>query len=387
MDYHIALLYNHSMQRIYLDNSSTSFPKAPGVIEAMNSYLSVNGANPGRGSYEHAYQAMEAVMECRSKLGMLFGASDPRLVTFSLNVTAALNMLVGGLLHPTDHVLVSGVEHNAVMRTLTLQGIPYSVIPCNSEGKLVLEALPALVTTGTKALILTSASNVTGTIQPIREAGRLAHQYGLWTCIDTAQGTPTVPCRLEEGVIDAIAFTGHKALLGPQGVGGLVLSEHLASRIVPCIGGGTGSRSDSFAMPDTFPDKLEAGTQNIVGIIGLSAALDFLPKKGNQDRTSCSRLLSYFLSENRISVIGPKTMEERTAVISITAKDLDLAELSYNLDAEYGIQTRYGLHCTPLAHQTLGTLATGTLRFSCGFATTDEQIDCTIQAMKELIAR
>ena len=378
--------YTATMQRIYLDNASTSFPKAPGVVQAMSDYLIGNAANPGRGSYEHAFQAMEKVMDCRAKLAQLFGSNNPRLVTFSLNVTTALNTLIAGLLTRDDHVLVSGVEHNAVMRALYIHGIPYSVIPCDREGRLILEALPALVKAETKALILTSASNVTGTIQPIREAAMLAHRYGLWTCIDAAQGTPIVDCRLHHGLIDAIAFTGHKSLAGPQGVGGLVLSEQLANTIIPTVGGGTGSRSDSFAMPETFPDRLEAGTQNIVGIVGLSAALDFLSKKGDADSTSCSRLLSYFLTDSRISVIGPKTMEGRTSVISITVHGFDLAELSYRLGAEYGIQTRCGLHCAPLAHQSLGTLETGTIRFSCGWATTIEQIDCTIEAMKELLS-
>ena len=373
------------MRRIYLDNASTSFPKAPGVIQAMSSYLAENASNPGRGSYEHAVQAMEQVMDCRQKLGLLFGCKESRNVVFSLNVTTALNTLVAGLFTPDDHVLVSGVEHNAVMRTVHLHRIPYSVIPCDKQGRIILETIPSLVKPQTKALILTSASNVAGTIQPIREAGTIAHQLGLWTCIDTAQGTPAVECRLEEGVIDAIAFTGHKGIAGPQGVGGLVLSPHLAKRITPSVGGGTGSRSESFSMPELLPDRLEAGTQNIVGIVGLGAALASLGKRGDQDRTSCNRLLSYFLGDSRIRVIGPKTMEERTSVISIIVEGFGLAELAYRLDAEYGIQTRYGLHCAPLAHQSLGTLQTGTLRFSCGPATTHEEIDYTIQAMKELL--
>ncbi len=373
------------MQRIYLDNASTSFPKAPGVAEAMSSYLMQNASNPGRGSYDHAVLAMELVMECRRKLGTLFGCSESRNVVFSLNVTAALNTLIAGLLKPGDHVLVSGVEHNAVMRALMVHRIPYSVIPCSKEGRLMVEALPSLVTKHTKALLLTSASNVAGTIQPIREAGAAAHRYGLWTCIDAAQGTPTVECRLEEGVIDAIAFAGHKGLSGPQGVGGLILGSRLAKRITPSVGGGTGSRSESFSMPDLLPDRLEAGTQNIVGIAGLSAALDHLHARGVQDRRSCEQLLSYFLSDSRISVIGPRTMAERTSVISMTTDAVDLAELSYRLDSEYGIQTRYGLHCAPLAHQSLGTLHSGTIRFSCGFATTGEEIEYTIKAMKELL--
>lgn len=386
MDFSSPLGYTHPMRRVYLDNASTSFPKAPGVIEAMTSYMLENGANPNRGSYESSYQAMEAVMECRSKLAFLFCAPSSRNVVFSLNVTSAINMLVADLLTPSDHVLVSSLEHNAVMRALTVHRIPYSMVPCDGLGRLSVEHIGPMVRTNTKALLMTSASNVSGTVQPIYEAGLEAHRYGLWVGIDSAQGTPTVPCRLEEGVIDAIAFTAHKGLAGPQGVGGLVLSERLGRLIRPSVGGGTGSLSDSLGMPDLLPDKLEAGTQNTAGILGLSAALDFLPFQGQNACLQTQKLVDAFLAMPKVSVLGPTTPGHRVPLVGITVEGQELGELAYRLSSQYGIEVRCGLHCAPCAHLSLGTFESGTLRFSCSFATTDEDIEVAIQAMKELLS-
>jgi len=372
-------------QRIYLDNAATSYPKAPAVAEVMASYLLNNGANLGRGSYESGYAVMEQVQGVRKQLADLFGASDARLVTFSLNVTHALNVFITGMLNPDDHVLISGMEHNAVVRTLVLHGISYSIIPCDEIGRVRTELLPTLVTSKTKALIITSASNVTGTIQPVTELGKLAHQYGLLVCIDTAQGSPTVECKLERECIDAIAFTGHKGLLGPTGTGGLVLSELVSERIRPMLGGGTGSFSDQLTMSPTFPDCLEAGTQNIVGILGLGKALEF--DQGEQAKRMTDRLLHYLREEKRVRIIGSKHIEDRTATISIDVPNADNAHVAFALSQEWGIETRVGLHCAPLAHTSMHTLHTGTVRFSPGYATTEDEIDVTIGALQTVLSR
>lgn len=373
-------------QRIYLDNAATSYPKAPGVGQAMAAYLSNNGANLGRGSYESGYAVMEQVQRVREQLATLFGASDARLVTFSLNVTAALNVFIAGMLNPDDHVLISGMEHNAVVRALVLHHISYSVIPCDEIGRVIPELLPSLVTNKTKALIITSASNVTGTIQNVTELGRLAHQYGLLVCVDTAQGSPTVTCKLDESCIDAIAFTGHKGLLGPTGTGGLVLSKSVASMIQPMIGGGTGSFSDQLTMSPTFPDRLEAGTQNIVGILGLGKALEFVNNQGSMALQMTDRLLKYLLEEKRVRIIGSKRIQDRTPTISIDVPSRDNAQIAFALSQEWGIETRVGLHCAPLAHSTMHTLPTGTIRFSPGYATTEEEINQTITALQAVLS-
>jgi len=372
-------------QRIYLDNAATSFPKAPGVAQAMANYLLSNGANLGRGSYDSGYEVMEQVQRVREQLATLFGASDARMVTFSLNVTHALNVFITGMLNPDDHVLISGMEHNAVVRALILHRISYSIIPCDEIGRVLSELLPSLVTSKTKALIITSASNVTGTIQPVTELGKLAHQYGLLVCVDTAQGSPTVDCKLASDCIDAIAFTGHKGLLGPTGTGGLVLSELVAERIRPMIGGGTGSFSDQLTMSPTFPDRLEAGTQNIVGILGLGKALEF--DQGEQAKRMTDRLLQYLREEKRVRIIGSKRLEDRTATISIDVPNADNAHIAFALSQEWGIETRVGLHCAPLAHTAMHTLHTGTVRFSPGYATTEEEIDVTIGALQTVLSR
>ncbi len=372
-------------QRIYLDNAATSFPKAPGVAQAMATYLLSNGANLGRGSYDSGYEVMEQVQRVREQLATLFGASDARMVTFSLNVTHALNVFITGMLNPDDHVLISGMEHNAVVRALVLHRISYSIIPCDEIGRVLSELLPSLVTSKTKALIITSASNVTGTIQPVTELGKLAHQYGLLVCVDTAQGSPTVDCKLASDCIDAIAFTGHKGLLGPTGTGGLVLSELVAERIRPMIGGGTGSFSDQLTMSPTFPDRLEAGTQNIVGILGLGKALEF--DQGEQAKRMTDRLLQYLREEKRVRIIGSNHLEDRTATISIDVTNADNAHIAFALSQEWGIETRVGLHCAPLAHTAMHTLHTGTVRFSPGYATTEEEIDVTIGALQTVLSR
>ena len=379
------------METIYLDNAATAWPKAPNVAEAVARFITDSGVNIGRGGYERAYDAASQVEGCREKIGSLFGMGDSRNVTFTLNVTHALNTLINGLFTTGDHVLVSGMEHNAVMRPLTHYQIDYSIIPCTSEGRLLVDRIPGLITGRTKAIITTMASNVTGTLQPVEEVGDVAHRHGLLCIIDAAQYPLSHPLSITDEGIDAIAFTGHKSLLGPQGVGGLVLSARMADEVLPWAAGGTGSASDQLTMPEYLPDKFEAGTQNLPGIVGLSAALDYIQghrrKIIEAESRATERLLSYFLSDGRTTVIGPKGMEGRTSVISIDFPGLDNAEVAYQLDQESGIESRVGLHCAPIAHRSVGTFPRGTVRLSPGFATTDDEIDRTIMAYKRVLDR
>ncbi|TAH57106.1 MAG: aminotransferase class V-fold PLP-dependent enzyme [Sphaerochaeta sp.] len=379
------------MNTIYLDNGATSWPKAPTVASTMASFITEEAVNIGRGGYDRAYETAGRIDECREKLGAFFGASEDRNVTFSLNVTHALNTLIAGLFTKDDHVLVSGMEHNAVMRPLSHLDIPYSIIPCDREGRIHLEQIPHLINGKTKAIIMTQASNVTGTIQPIKELSSIAGKYGLLFLIDAAQLPLSNPLSIIKDNLDAIAFTGHKSLLGPQGVGGLVLSDRLAKEVKPWACGGTGSKSDLLEMPDFLPDKFEAGTQNLPGIIGLSAALDFIKDNSESiiknEYETTELLLSYFLSDKRIQVIGPKDMKDRTSVISVDFPTLDNARIAYELFLDAGIETRVGLHCAPVAHKTIGTFPQGTLRFSPGYATTKEEILRTIESCKRVLDR
>ena len=377
------------MSTIYLDNGATSWPKAPAVAETMASFITEQAVNIGRGGYDRAYETANRIDECRDKLGMFFGAPDNRNVTFSLNVTHALNTLCAGLFTSEDHVLVSGMEHNAVMRPLTYLNIPYSIIPCDQEGRILLEHIPSLITPRTKAIIITQASNVTGTIQPVRQVASIATQYGLLILIDAAQMPLSSNLSVTDDGLDAIAFTGHKSLLGPQGVGGLVFSNRLAHEVKPWACGGTGSKSDLLEMPDFLPDKFEAGTQNLPGIIGLSVALDYIQENKESiistEHALTQQLLSYFLSDSRIKVVGPKDMVDRTSVISVDFPSLDNAQIAYALFLDKGIETRSGLHCAPIAHRTVGTFPQGTVRFSLGYATTEREILTTIDSCKRVL--
>jgi cysteine desulfurase family protein len=357
----------------------------------MSSFLAHHAVNIGRGGYDRAYETAGSIQECRDKLAVIFGATNSRNVLFSLNVTHALNTLIAGLFTPEDHVLVSGMEHNAVMRPLTQLRIPYSIIPCDIDGLLRVDQIPSLIRPESKAIILTQASNVTGTIQPVKLVSEIAHLHGLRLIVDAAQYPLSSTLSVAEDGIDAIAFTGHKSLLGPQGVGGMVISEELASLVRPWATGGTGSRSDVLEMPEFLPDKFEAGTQNLPGIVGLSAALDYVQEHRltiiENERIGTELLLSYFTNDSRIRVVGPTSSGDRTSVVSVDFPEHDNAQIAYELFLDSGIETRVGLHCAPTAHRSLGTFPKGTVRFSLGYATTRQEINDTIDSCMRVLQR
>lgn len=392
------------MRQIYLDNASTSFPKPKAVADAVYKYMTEGGANLGRGSYASATATAEAVFDVRCDLCALFGAKDARNVVFSKNITEALNLIIKGLLHPGDHVLVSSLEHNAVMRPLQQIGeelsdktpahaISFSRIPADSEGNMRLEMLPKLVRPNTRAIICTHASNVCGTLQPLAELGHFCHEHGLWFIVDTAQTAGSFAIDMQALGIDALAFTGHKGLLGPQGIGGCILSDEIAHCITPLIVGGTGSASHSERQPSFLPDKFEAGTLNLPGIIGLGAALRWLRLQSIESLQARELALTQQLLqglqllEDRqlLHIVGRRNCEVRTSVVSISTQRLDISALAYALSENYGIATRVGLHCAPHAHKVLGTYPTGTLRFSPGWSNTAQDIESTLQALEEVL--
>lgn len=387
MENSILVGYTVFMQRIYLDNGSTSWPKAPGVGDTIADFLSGNGSNINRGSYADAYETEERVVSVRQALGSLFGCSDPRFVSFTLNVTEALNFLIKGLFHHDDHILVSSMEHNAVMRPLIQSGIAFTRIPADRQGHMIVKGIEELILPTTKAILVTAASNVSGTIQPLQTLSDIARTHHLLFLVDTAQAVPYLD--LSGLTADAFAWTGHKGLLGPQGVGGLVLSTHLAEMIDPLVSGGTGSFSDKETIPTVMPDKLEAGTQNLPGILGLGTALSFLAtqktKLRENERDMGSLLLEGLLSNKKISLAGPPSMEGRVPVFSIDVPDRDNADIAFTLSSRYGIETRVGLHCAPAAHKSLGTFPKGTTRFSPGPFTTKDDIQTTLEALKEIL--
>lgn len=387
------------MSGIYLDNASTTFPKPAAVPEAMYRYMTESGSNINRGCYGRAYSVEETVYEAREELNSLFGGGDCKNVVFTKNITESLNVLLKGFLKKGEHVITSSMEHNAVMRPLVQLekcGVSFSRVPCRQDGTLPLETLPSFLRPNTKAVVMTHASNVCGTLLPVKEVGAFCRANGLRFIVDCAQTGGVWPINMAEMNIDALAFTGHKGLLGPQGTGGFLLSAELASQIEPLLSGGTGSVSHTEAVPEFMPDRFEPGTMNLPGIVGLHAGLLWLKKTGiGEVRTHELKLTERFLAglcsmdKNRelLKIVGKSGLEERTGVVSLQTLHRDISEVAYELDESYGIMTRVGLHCAPSAHKTLGTYPTGTIRFSFGWKNTEEEVDKALDALNAIIKR
>lgn len=404
------------MNKIYLDQASTSFPKAPSVAKTVYDYLSGSAVNVNRGGYRAAYSVEEQIFETREQLLRLFHFSSGKgkNVIFTENITTSLNVLLKGLLKPGDHVLVTAMEHNAVMRPLVQlakNGISFDRIPCDPEGNLLLEKASSLLRPSTRLVVCLHASNVCGTIMPVQDIGDFCQKHGLLFILDTAQTAGTIDIDMEKLHLDALAFTGHKGLRGPQGIGGFLIRNELAAQIEPLLSGGTGSASHSEEVPAFLPDRFEPGTPNIPGILGLHAALCDLEKAPeNPEDSSVSSmetlfhmnmetvfhheimLTQYFIDHileidpdgKFIKIIGKKNTDNRCAVVSVQTPQMDMAQAAWELDDQYGIMTRVGLHCAPNAHKTLGTYPEGTLRFSFGSETTIQELDAAIHALAVL---
>lgn len=381
------------MQKIYFDNGSTSWPKAPKVGEAMANLLMQGAFNINRGNYEEAYEVEGIVLETREKLAKLFHAKDSRNVIFTPGVTYSLNYLIKGFLKPKDHVIVTGLEHNGVMRPLEQMkstGVEISVAKVDEEGNLDLNHMESLIGSNTKAIISTHASNVCGTVMPIYEIGQLCKKYQLFFAVDTAQTAGTLEIDMQKCEIDFLAFTGHKGLLGPQGIGGFIISDRLDEKMTPLIAGGTGSQSDSLMQPENLPDKYESGTMNLPGIIGLHAALSYLEETGiHKIHKKKMELTEYFLERIKeipgAHVVGRKDGKDRVAVVSLDFSPVDNAVVAFELEQACGVMTRVGLHCAPIAHRSLHTFPQGTVRFAFSGSNTKEEIDLCIESMKSLL--
>ncbi len=380
------------MKKIYFDNAATSFPKPPQVIRHMVHYMEQIGSNINRGGYESAYSAAGMVLDTRERICTLFGFREPHNVIFTSSVTASLNVILKGYLHEGDHVLVSAMEHNAVMRPLVQLaqgGVAFDRIPCNEYGELELEAVEPLIQPNTKAIVITHASNVCGTILPVGQVGALCAAHGLKLVVDCAQTAGSEAIDMQKMRIDALAFTGHKGLLGPQGIGGFLVTDELAGRMTPLICGGTGSFSHLETMPELLPDRFEAGTLNLPAIYGLNAALRYLEECGidqirAREQALTSRFLERLSGNDKIRICGVNDAQKQTAVVSLDFLHMDNAQAAFLLDSEYGIMTRCGLHCAPNAHKTLRTYPQGTVRFSFGSFNTRAEIDRAADAVCKL---
>ena len=381
------------MDYIYLDNASTSFPKAPTVATAMSDYITNRGININRGSYALAYDVEDIIYTTRQRLNTLFNGHDPSHVIFTQNVTMSLNMVIKGLLKAGDHVLVSSMEHNAVMRPLTQlldKDITFDTIPCDSTGSIQMKSIEPLIRPNTVALIINHASNVCGTIQPLESIGPICKTHNLQFIVDAAQTAGVIPIDVKACHIDALCFTGHKGLLGPQGIGGIILTKEMAQNLTPLIAGGTGSFSHLETMPTHMPDAFEAGTLNLPGIIGLNEGLSYIESQGmenihNHELALTQAFLEGLQSIDVVNIVGKQDIQDRTAVVSITIDSMDPASIAYELESTYHIMTRVGLHCAPRAHQTLGTYPEGTVRFSFGYANTHKNVESALSALHKIL--
>lgn len=381
------------MKKIYLDNGATSFPKAPGVSAAMCDYIDNIGSNVGRGTYQSSYSAGEIVYETRELLSQLFNFEDPLHTVFTMNITHSLNALLKGFLKPGDHVIISSMEHNAVMRPLSnleKLGVTYDRVLCNIFGEMNPSDIEGFIKPNTKLVLITHASNVCGTLLPVYEIGQICKKHNLHYIIDTAQTAGVVDIDFIKLNLSALAFTGHKGLLGPQGIGGFLIKKELASEILPFMEGGTGSLSESEIQPEYMPDKFESGTLNLPGIYGLNASLKYIREVGiksihEKEMVLTKEFLEGVLNINDIRNVGLSTIDGRTSVVSLDFKKLDNSEVSFNLDRNFGIMTRVGLHCAPSAHKTLNTFPRGTVRFSFGQFNTLDDVAYTLDSISKVI--
>lgn len=381
------------MKGLYLDNSATSYPKAPGVSNAVRDYIDNVGNNVNRSGYSGIFAGEEMVFTTRELLCDLFNFQRPENVVFTMNITQGLNFLLKGILKSGDHCLVSSMEHNAVMRPLAqlaLKGVEYSRVMASKSGQLNPRDLLPHIKDNTKALFINHASNVCGTILPISGIGEICRNKNIFFIVDTAQTAGALPIDWLTSKADALAFTGHKSLLGPQGTGGFIISERLAESIEPLISGGTGSLSEHEIQPEYMPDKFEAGTMNLPGLAGLHAALKYITSIGidairEKEQELTARLLEGFAEIKTIRIIGLLETEGRMPAVSIDCPNYDNADVAHSLDKYYGIRTRCGLHCAPSAHKTLGTFPHGTIRFSPGFFNTKEEMDYAVSSLKKIL--
>jgi len=378
---------------IYLDNAATSWPKPPGVLKAMTGFMEGIGANPGRSGHRLSVDAARVIFGAREKISGLFSSGVPSRVLFTSNATSALNLALRGFLKKGANVLTTGMEHNSVMRTLNdlkSQGISYTIIPTSPRGACDPQSIPGLITRDTVLIVVNHGSNVNGTVQDIRAIGKIAKERGVLLLVDAAQTAGILDIDMKRDTVDMLAFTGHKALFGPQGTGGLVLGpgmDHVRLRTI--LTGGTGSKSESELQPDFLPDKYESGTPNTVGIAGLAAGIDFILDTGldairSRESEHYEFLRSSLEKIDRVKVLPPGGTEHPLATISFVIEGKSPAEAGLALDESYSIMCRVGMHCSPLSHRTIGTFPHGTVRLSPGFFTSREELSQTVEAIREI---
>ncbi len=374
---------------IYLDNAATTRPKPPEVAQAVTEAMMSHG-NSGRGGHADALAAARSIYGVRRQAAELFGCSREDHVVFTPNSTAALNIAIGGLLGPGDHVISTDLEHNSVLRPLyrlRAQGAAVDFVPADRQGRIDYEDFARLLRPKTRAVVCTHASNLTGDLVDIQRVGDFCHAHGLLLILDASQTAGVHPIHMERQHLDVVCFTGHKSLMGPQGTGGLCVREGLTLR--PCMVGGTGVQSFSETQPEQWPACLEAGTLNSHGLAGLGAAMEVLKRIGPDTiRAHEDALARRFFRAVRdlpgVTVYGDWLVPERAAIAALNIAGMDSSEVSDQLSERFGIATRPGAHCAPRLHRALGTEEQGAVRFSWSWFNTEAETDAAADAVRVL---
>lgn len=380
------------MPAIYLDNAATSFPKPPAVAAAMLRYTQEIGASLNRGVYGSAQEVGMTALLLREGLCRLFHHSDPTHCVLTPGNTMGLNMVLRGWLRPGDHCLVSAMEHNAVMRPLQAlaeTGVAFDRVPSDGQGRMDPDDLRRMIRPNTRLVLIAHGSNVSGGVQDAEVVGRICRAYGIPFALDAAQTAGHWEIDFDRWGLAALSVPGHKGLMGPSGIGALLLAKDFAKKLSPVIMGGTGSASDLEVQPAYMPDRFESGTPNLPGVYGLQAAVEYILDTGVEamrahETMLTGRLLAQLREIPRIRLAGPWELADRVGVISVDFQETDNAGAAYRLEETYGILTRCGLHCAPAAHKTLGTFPQGTVRLSPGWFTTAGEIDAAVAAIAEI---
>ncbi len=384
---------------IYFDNAATSFPKAPALSETISNFIDNTCVNINRGVYSLSDELSDLVIDTRVKLAKLFDCDDTPMkfckrIIFTSGITASLNMFLRGLLGSGDHVVVGALEHHAVMRTLYAlqkeQGISFSVATSDTNGVVTSDSVSKCMKPNTKAVVINHASNVFGAVSDINSIGQLCKEKGVFFAVDTAQTAGVIDISMRKSNIDFLAFSGHKGLLALQGIGGFAISEKLSDVLKPTITGGTGSASHFYTQPDTLPDKFESGTLNLCGIVSLNHSLKYISEIGienirNRELTLRKCFIDSIKDIDEVKIYCDDENIDTTSVVSLSFKTCDNAFVSSTLERDYGIMTRCGLHCSPLAHSSQGTYPDGTVRFSFSYFNTESEIDICVNAIKKIL--
>jgi cysteine desulfurase / selenocysteine lyase len=378
---------------IYLDNAATTFPKPEQVYRAVDRTLREIGSGPARGGYARGIEATRLVFEARETLARLFGVTDSARIVFTHSATESLNLAIGGLLRPGDHVVTTSMEHNSLVRPLyraAQAGVEVTWVEGDRSGLLDSRRIGAAIRPNTRLVALSHCSNVTGTIQPVEEIAALARKSGALLLLDAAQSAGGLPIDVGGMMIDLLAAPGHKGLFGPQGTGFLYIADGV--ELTPLLVGGTGGQSSGAEQPATMPERFESGTLNTPGIAGLKAGVEFLVETGlaalrSKETELIRSLLKGLWSMPGVTIHGPHRAEERCSVVSFTVAGRDPSQIGFHLDRDYDICARVGLHCAFSAHKTIGTWPEGTVRVSPGYFNTDDDIEVFLKALRAILAR